>query len=126
MRVLVTVLSAAIAVLPGGPTAAEEAKTPVRAVAAAEAGVPKFSCARPQLPQQLPTTAEDSGSLTTQVNAFAACATQYVNERRKQAQLHGDLAKEEAESGNAAVKAINDFFVSAKQLAQKGKEKAAN
>jgi hypothetical protein len=127
MRMLLMVLSAAMAIMPVRMAAAEEAKTPpVRAAIAAEASVPKLDCARPQLPQQLPTAAEEAGNLTRQVNAYAACATRYVNERRAQAQRHGDLAKEEADAGNAAAKDVNEFFASAKQLVQKGKEKAAN
>jgi hypothetical protein len=127
MRMLLIVLSAAVAIMSVGLAAAEEARTPpVRAAAAAEASVPKLDCSRPQLPQQLPTAAEEAGNLTKQVNSYAACATRYVNERRAQAQRHGDLAKEEADAGNAAAKEINEFFASAKQLVQKGKEKAAN
>jgi hypothetical protein len=127
MRMLLMVLSAAMAIMPVRMAAAEEAKAPpIRAVATAEASVPKLDCARPQLPEKLPTAAEEAGNLTRQVNTYAACATRYVNERRAQAQRHGDLAREEADAGNAAAKDVNEFFVSAKQLVQKGKEKAAN
>jgi hypothetical protein len=127
MRELLIVLSAVVAIMPVGLAAAEEAKTPpVRAAVTAEAGVPKLDCSRPQLPEKLPTAAEDSNSLVKQVNAYAACVTRYVNERRAQAQKYGDLAKQEADAGNAGAKDINDFFASAKQLLQKGKEKAAN
>jgi hypothetical protein len=127
MRVLLIVLSAAMAIMPGALAAAEEAKTPpIQAAATAEAGVPKLDCTRPQLPQLLPKTTEDSSNLVKQVNAYAACVTRFVNERRAQAQKHSDLAKEEADAGNAAAKDVNDFFASAKQLVQKGKEKAAN
>jgi hypothetical protein len=124
---LLIVLSAGMAIMSAGLAAAEEAKTPpVRAAATAEAGVPKPDCARPQLPEKLPTAAEDSNNLVKQVNAYAACTTRYVNERRAQAQKYGDLAKQQADAGNEAAKDINDFFASAKQLLQKGKEKAAN
>jgi hypothetical protein len=127
MRILLVVLSVAMPIMLGKTAAAEEAKTPpVRAAVAAEASVPKLECARPQLPEKLPTAAEQAGSLTRQVNTYAACATRYVNERRAQAQRHGDLAREEADAGNAAAKDVNEFFASAKQLVQKGKEKAAN
>jgi hypothetical protein len=127
MRMLLIVLSAAVAIIPVGMAAAEESKTPpVRAAATAEASVPKLDCSRPQLPQKLPTATEEAVSLTKQVNAYAGCVTRYVNERRAQAQKHGDLAKEEADAGNAAAKDVNEFFASAKQLVQKGKEKAAN
>jgi hypothetical protein len=127
MRMLLIVLSAGMAIMSAGPAAAEEAKAPpARAAATAEAGVPKLDCARPQLPEKLPTAAEDSNSLVKQVNAYAACVTRYVNERRAQAQKYGDLAKQQAEAGNAGAKDINDFFATAKQLLQKGKEKAAN
>jgi hypothetical protein len=127
MRMLLIVLSAGLAIMPIGKAAAEEAKTPlVRAAATAEASVPKLDCSRPQLPEKLPTAAEDAGNLGKQVSAYAACVTRYVNERRAQVQKHSDLAKEEADAGNAAAKEINEFFASAKQLVQKGKEKAAN
>jgi hypothetical protein len=127
MRMVLIVLGAAMAIMPVGMAAAEEAKTPpVQAAATAEAGVPKLDCARPQLPAQLPTAADESGNLVKQVNAYAACVTRFVNERRAQAQKHGDLAKQEADAGNAAAKDVNEFFASAKQLVQKGKEKAAN
>ena len=127
MRLLLSVLSAGMAIMWTGPAAAEEAKPPaVRAAAAVEAGAPKLECSRPQLPDKLPTAAEDSNSLVKQVNTYAACVTRYVNERRAQAQKYGDLAKQEADAGNAATKDINEFFASAKQLLQKGKEKAAN
>jgi hypothetical protein len=126
MRMVLMVLSAAVAIM-GGLAAAEEPKTPpVRASAIAETSVPKLDCARPQLPATLPATAEESGNLVKQVNAYAACVTRYVNERRAQAQKYGDLAKQQAEAGNAVTKDLNDFFASARQLAQKGKEKAAN
>src|SRR6202035_1517070 len=69
MRILLVVLSAVMAIMLGKTAAAEEAKTPpVRAAATAEASVPKLDCARPQLPEKLPTAAEQAGSLTTQVN----------------------------------------------------------
>jgi hypothetical protein len=127
MQMLLMVLSAAMAIMPVRMAAAEEAKAPpIRAAATAEASVPKLDCARPQLPEKLPTAAEEAGNLTSQVNAYAACATRYVNERRAQVQKHSDLAKEEADAGNAAAKDVNEFFASAKQLVQKGKEKAAN
>jgi hypothetical protein len=127
MRMLLIVLSAGMAIMSAALVAAEEAKTPpVRAAVTAEAGVPKLDCSRPQLPEKLPTAAEDAGSLAKQVNAYAACVTRYVNERRAQAQKYGDLAKQEADAGNAGAKDINEFFASAKQLLQKGKEKAAN
>jgi hypothetical protein len=127
MRILLVVLSAAMPIMLSKTAAAEEAKAPpIRAAATAEASVPKLDCARPQLPEKLPTAAEEAGNLTRQVNAYAACATRYVNERRAQVQKHSDLAKEEADTGNAAAKEINEFFASAKQLVQKGKEKAAN
>jgi len=127
MRKLLMVLSAGIAIMPAGLAAAEEAKTPpVRAPAIAESGVPKLDCARPQLPTKFPTASEESSHLAKQVNAYAACVTRYVNERRAQAQKHGDLAKEEADAGNAAARDVNEFFASAKQLVQNGKEKAAN
>jgi hypothetical protein len=127
MRMLLIALSAGLAIMPAGLANAEEAKTqPVRAAATAEAGVPKLDCSRPQLPEKLPIAAEDSNGLVKQVNAYAACVTRYVNERRAQAQKYGDLAKQEAEAGNAGAKDINEFFASAKQLLQKGKEKAAN
>jgi hypothetical protein len=106
---------------------AEEVKLPpVRAAATLQADVPKLECSRPQLPEKLPTAAEDSNSLAKRVNTYAACVTRYVNERRAQAQKHNDLAKQEADAGNAATKDINEFFASAKQLLQKSKEKAAN
>ena len=125
MRTLWIVLSAGMAIMWAGLAAAEEAKPPaVRA--AVEAGAPKLECSRPQLPEKLPTAVEDSNSLVKQVNTYAACVTRYVNERRAQAQKYGDLARQEADAGNAATKDINDFFASAKQLLQKGKEKAAN
>jgi hypothetical protein len=126
MRMLLIALCAVMAVLPVTLAVAEETKAPVQAAAPIETSVPKLDCSRPQLPQQLPTVAAEAGSLTKQVGAYAACVTRYVNERRAQAQKHGDLAKEEADAGNAAAKDINEFFASAKQLLQKGKEKAAN
>jgi hypothetical protein len=120
-------LIAGVALMSAGLTAAEEAKPPaVRAAATFQAGVPKLECSRPQLPEKLPTAAEDSNSLAKEVNTYAACVTRYVNERRAQAQKHSDLAKQEADAGNAATKDINEFFASAKQLLQKGKEKAAD
>jgi hypothetical protein len=124
---LLMVLSAGIAIMPAGLAGAEEPKTPpVREAAAAEAGVPKLDCAQPRLPAKFPTAAEDGGNLAKQVNAYAACVTRYVNERRAQAQKHGDLARQEADAGNSAAKDVNEFFASAKQLVQNGKEKAAN
>jgi len=127
MRMVLMMLSAGLAIMPAGPAAAEEPKTPpVREAAAAGAGVPKLDCARPRLPAKFPTAAEESGNLAKQVNAYAACVTRYVNERRAQAQKHGDLARQEADAGNAAAKDVNEFFASAKQLVQNGKEKAAN
>ena len=127
MRAMLMVLCAAMATMPVRMAAAEEAKTPpVREAAAAEVGVPKLDCSRPPLPAMLPTASEESSNLARQVNAYAACMTRYVNERRAQAQKHGDLAKQEADAGNAAARDVNEFFASAKQLVQKGKEKAAN
>ena len=127
MGVSMRLLSAGMALISAGLAAAEEAKLPpVRAAASVPADVPKLECARPQLPEKLPTAAEDSNSLARQVNSYAACVTRYVNERRAQAQQYGDLAKQEADAGNAATKDINEFFASAKLLLQKGKEKAAN
>jgi hypothetical protein len=127
MRMVMIVLSAAMATIPVGMAAAEEAKRPpVREAATAEDGVPKLDCSRPQLPAKLPTTSEESGNLAKQVNAYATCMTRYVNERRAQAQKHGDLAKQEADAGNAAARDVNEFFASAKQLVQKGKESVAN
>jgi hypothetical protein len=127
MRVLIILLSAGMALMSDGLADAEEVKLPpVRAAATLQADVPKLECSRPQLPEKLPTAAEDSNSLARQVNSYAACVTRYVNERRAQAQQHSDLAKQEADAGNAATKDINEFFASAKLLLQKGKEKAAN
>jgi hypothetical protein len=121
------VLSAGIAIMPAGLAAAEEPKMPpVRAPAMAETSVPKLDCARPQLPATLPTATEESNNLLKQVNTYAACATRFVNERRAQAQKLSDLARQEAEAGNAVTNDVNEFFASAKQLVQKGKEKAAN
>jgi hypothetical protein len=125
MRVAMMVLSAVMAAMPVGMATAGEAKEPA-ARAAPEAGVPKLDCSRPQLPAKLPTTSEESGPLAKQVNAYAACVRRYVDERRAQAQRHGDIAREEADAGNAAAKEVNEFFASAKQLVQKGNEKAAN
>jgi hypothetical protein len=127
MRMLLMVLSAGMTIMSAGLAAAEEVKLPpVRPAATVQADVPKLECSRPQLPEKLPTAAEDSNSLARQVNSYAACVTRYVNERRAQAQRHSDLAKQEADAGNAATKDINEFFASAKQLLQKSKEKAAN
>jgi hypothetical protein len=124
---LLMVLSAGIAIMPAGLAAAEEGKTPpVRAPAIAETSVPKLDCARPPLPPTLPAASEESNNLVKQVNSYAACVTQYVNERRAQAQKLSDLAKQEADAGNAVTKDINEFFASARQLVQKAKEKAAN
>jgi hypothetical protein len=127
MRVLMILLSARMTIMSAGLAAAEEVKLPpVRPTATVQADVPKLECSRPQLPEKLPTAAEDSNSLAKQVNTYAACVTRYVNERRAQAQKHSDLAQQEADAGNAATKDINEFFASAKQLLQKGNEKAAN
>jgi hypothetical protein len=125
MRLSIILLAVGIAAVPAAKAAAEETKTPVAPALVLEANVPKLDCSRPKLPERL-ATADDIAVLTKQVNAYTACATRYVNERRAQAQKHGDLAKQEAEASNTAVKEINDFFASAKQLAQKDKEKAAN
>jgi hypothetical protein len=119
MRVWVILLSGAMAALSVAMAAAEETRTPMQA-SLVETSVPKLDCSRPKLPEHL-ATADDVAGLTKQVNAYAACATRYVNERRAQAQKYGDLAKEEAEASNAAVKEINDFFATARQMAQKGK-----
>ena len=123
-------LGALSAALTWAAAAAEETRTPVQAGLAqassgqanlaVETSVPKLDCVRPKLPEHL-ATADDAANLTRQVNAYAACATRYVAERRAQAQKYGDLAKEEAEASNAAVQEINDFFAIAKQMAQKDK-----
>jgi hypothetical protein len=127
MRMLLMVLSAGIAIMPAGLAAAEEPKTPpVREAAIAETSIPKLDCARPQLPATLPTASEESNNLARQVNVYAACVTRYVNERRAQAQRLSDLAKQEADAGNTVTKDINEFFASARQLVQKGKERATN
>src|SRR5437016_13132777 len=123
MRLSIMLLAVGIAAAPGAMSSAEESRTPATPVL--EVSVPKLDCPRPKLPERI-ASADEAASLTRQVNAYTACATRYVSERRAQAQKHGDVAKQEADAGNTAVKEINDFFASAKQLAQKDKEKAAN
>lgn len=121
MRVWVILLSAGIAAMAVAMAEAEEAKTQISTALVMEASVPKLDCLRPTLPEHL-VTADDVATFTKQVNGYAACATRYVSERRAQAQKYGELAKQEAEASNAAVKEINDFFATAKQMTQKGKE----
>jgi hypothetical protein len=125
MRVLQVLLSAGIAVMSGSLAVAEEANAPAKAAIVLETSVPKLNCTPPKLPAKLPTTPEEVAGLTKQLGVYTACATQYVSARNAQAQRHNDLAKEEATAGNSAVKEINDFYASAKQLAQNSK-KAAN
>jgi hypothetical protein len=125
MRAWVILLSAGVATLSVATAAAEEAKTPATAAPVLEASVTKLDCSRPKLPERLATD-DDVASLAKQINTYTACATRYLKELRTQAQRHGDLAREEAEASNAAVKEVNDLYATAKQLAQKYKERPAN
>ena len=125
MRAWTIVLAVGMTTMPAAMAAAEEAKTPAQATVVMETSVPKLDCSRPKLPEHLATD-DDVAGLAKQVNTYTVCATRYLKERRLQAQKHGDLAKEEAEASNAAVEEVNDLYATAKQLAQKYKEKAAN
>jgi DNA-binding transcriptional regulator PaaX len=120
MRVLQVLLSAGIAVMSGSFAAAEDANAPAKVAVVLETSVPKLNCPQPKLPAKL--LPEDVAGLTKQLSTYTACATQYVSARNAQAQRHNELAKEEATAGNAAVKEINDFYASAKQLAQSVKK----
>jgi hypothetical protein len=105
--------------------AAEDSKTCATANPVMETSVPELECTRPKLPERL-VTASEVADFTKRVDTYAACATRYVNDRRAQAQIHRDLAKQEADASNAAVTDINDFFSTAKQIAEKNKDKTKN
>jgi len=119
MRLSLIALSAAMAV---APAAAEQPAAPTKAGVVMENSVPKKpDCAQPKLPAKLPSAKQEGAELIKRANVYATCMTQYINERRVQAQKHAEFAKEESEVSNVLVKELNDFYAAGKELLQAGK-----
>jgi hypothetical protein len=116
---------AGLAVLLSCGFAAADGATPP-AAAAPEASVPTMACTQPKLPQRFSVAPEDVAYLEKQAQAYGDCVTKYVNERQAQTQKYNDMAKAEADAGNAAVIEINSFYAKVKDIEQKNKSKGTS
>jgi hypothetical protein len=127
MRLSLIALSAAMAAMSVAPAAAEQPAAPAKASVVMESSVPKKpDCAQPKLPAKIPSAREEEADLIKRVNVYATCMTQYINERRAQAQKHAEFAREESEVSNVLVKELNDFYAAGKELLQGGKKSSSN
>lgn len=96
--------------------AAPAAPADAPAYSAASAEVPADACTQPKLPERYSIPHDDIVYLEKQVNAYGACVKAYVEARQASAQKYSDLAKAEADAGNAAVKMINDYYAKVKSF----------
>jgi hypothetical protein len=98
-------------------------ETPPPNAVVLETSVPKMSCPQPKVPQRVSVAPEDVAYLEKQAQAYGDCVTKYVNDRQAQTQKYNDMAKAEAEAGNAAVIEINSFYAQVKDIEKKNKPK---
>jgi hypothetical protein len=77
---------------------------------------PPFACVQPPLPAVSKTAAKQLNAEDAQINAYAECGRQYVDERHAKALMYVLLQKAEADAGNEAIKSVNAYFTHLREL----------
>jgi hypothetical protein len=119
----IVALTFSFATMAAAQTAADGGKNTVGDAATLEATVPKMDCVQPKIPQRFSVAPDDVRHFEKQVEAYRDCVNKFVEQRQAQAQKADAIAKAEADSGNAAVKEINDYFAQVKLFEAKNKPK---
>jgi hypothetical protein len=102
-------------------TAASAADQPPPAIPASipDTTTPTFACVQPELPAISKTAAQQLKAKDAQIKAYQECARQFVDERHAKALMYVALQKAEADAGNEAIKSVNAYFTSLRELQDK-------
>ncbi len=87
------------------------------------ATVPAMNCPQPKIPERASMPVEDIDFFITKVNAYGMGVSAYIADRNTQAKKYRDLARAQADAGNAAVKEIGDYRASVIAFQEKHKHK---
>jgi hypothetical protein len=85
-----------------------------------DTSIPVVGCLKPKLPDVLKkTAAKELKEIEPQIKAYGDCVHQFVEERRAKALIYLTLQNSELAASNEAVKLVNAYFVSVREMQEK-------
>jgi hypothetical protein len=114
-----TIVAAAVMLWTAPLRAGESPKEPPPVSVESPATVPQMACEQPKIPQRYSMPHEDVDYFIKRASAYVECVAKYISERQAQIRKYNDLARAQADAGNAAVKEVNDYRAKVKAFQKK-------